>query len=247
MGDICLVSERATVRSDELPGRQGRLAAAFLLSERKRPVTRGAVAEVLWPGALPERYDVGLSAIVSKLRAALARLGLDRDALNVADGCYQLRLPADSWVDVDAAIEGVHLAEGALLSQRYPAAYGPAVVAAAILRRPFLAGFEGPWIDSTRDRLRAAHVRALDCLAEVHEWNGEHALALRAANEAVEVEPYRESGYRRLMGLHERAGNPAEALRVYERLSSLLRRELRSTPGPETRLLSKRIQNVVKN
>ena len=100
---------------------------------------------------------------------------------------------------------------------------------------------EGAWIDSRRDALRAAHLRALDCLAEVHEWNGERALALRAAQEAVEVEPYRESGYRLLMELHERAGNPAESLRTFERLSDVIRRELHIVPGAETRALRDRI------
>ena len=248
MGDICFLAGDSMLRGDELPGRQGRLATAFLISERRRPVARDELADVLWPGTtLPERYEVGLSAIVSKLRAALSRLGLGRDALMAADGCYQLALPARSWVDIEAAIEGVHMSEGALLARRHADAYGPAVVAAAILRRPFLAGFEGSWIEARRQALRAAHLRALDCLAEVHEWNGEHALALRAAQEAVDVEPYREAGYRRLMELHERAGNPAEALRVYAQLSSLIARELGATPGVETRVLHERIRSVVIN
>ncbi len=182
-----------------------------------------------------------MSAIVSKLRAAMSSVGLGREALSTAAGCYQLFLPAAAWVDVEAAIEGVHESEGALHAGRYAGAYGPAVVAASILRRPFLPGLEGSWVDARRDVLRAAHVRALDCLAEVHEWNGEHPLALRAAQEAVDTEPYRESGYRRLMELHDSAGNPAEALRVYERLSSVVGRELGTEPGAETRGLRDRI------
>jgi DNA-binding SARP family transcriptional activator len=181
MGEICLVAGDATLRAEQLPGRQGRLATAFLVSERSRPVSRDELADVLWPGTLPERFEVGLSAIVSKLRAAFSRLGLAREALISADGCYQLGLSAGSWVDADAAIEGVHLSEGALLAGRHADAYGPAVVAASILRCPFLPGMEGAWIDARREALCAAHVRALDCLAEVHEWNGERALALRAA------------------------------------------------------------------
>ena len=241
MGEISFVAGSMLLRGEDLPGRQGRLAAAFLVSERRRPVTRDELAEVLWPGRLPASYEVALSAIISKLRTGLARLGLGRDAVAAASGCYQLVLPEGSWVDVDAAVEGVHLAEAALRSRTHASAYGPAVVAAAILRRRFLPGLEGAWIDARRDALRAAHVRALDCLAEIHEWNGEHPLALRAALEAVEVEPYRESGYRRLMELHEAAGNPAEALRVYARLSDVLGREIGAMPGADTRRLHDRI------
>ncbi len=240
-GELCFVAGAATLGAERLPGRQGRLATAFLVTERSRPVARDELAELLWPGSLPARFEVGLSAIVSKLRAALSSLGLGRDALSSAGGCYQLVLPSGTWVDVDTAIEGVHLSEAALLAGRHAEAYGPAVVAASILRRPFLPGHEGSWIDARRDVLRAAHLRALDCLAEVHEWNGEHALALRAAQEAVDIEPYRESGYRRLMELHDTAGNPAEALYVYARLSDVVGRDLKTAPGAETRVLRDRI------
>jgi len=239
------------VTADQLPGRQGRLAAAFLLTERSRLVTRDELADVLWPETPPPRFDVALSAIVSKLRLALERLGLGRDAVATASGCYRILLPEGAWVDVEAAIEGVHLAEGALLANRHADAYGDAVVAAAILRRPFLPGLEGSWIEARRETLRIAHVRALDCLAEVHEWNGEHALALRAAAEAVDIEPYRESGYRRLMRLHQLAGDLAEGLRVYSRLAHLLNSDLGAEPAPETRALrdalSKKSQKVLKN
>jgi DNA-binding SARP family transcriptional activator len=233
-GDICLVAAEHVVRADALPGRQGRIAAAHLLLERSRPIPRDELADVLWPSALPPAYDVALSAVVSKLRAAFATLGLPRDTLSAAGGCYEVRLPAGTWVDVEAAIEGVHLAEGALLAGRPGDAYGPAVVAGAILRRPFLPGADGPWIEARQRSLRAAQVRALDCLAEIHEWNGEHALALRAAREGVDLEPYRESGYRRLMRLHQRAGDAAEAVRVFEELAARLHADLGVSPSPET-------------
>ena len=251
LGDVCLVCGDHAVRADRLPGKQGRLAAAYLVSERSRPVPRDELADVLWPTSLPRSFDVAVSAIVSKLRAAFAELGLPRGVLAAAGGCYQLNLPADSWVDLEAAIASVHLAEGALLAGRSAEAYAPAVVACAILRRPFLAGAEGSWMEERRLSLRRARVRALDCLAEIHEQNGEHALALRAAAEAVDLEPYRESGYGRLMRLHELSGDRAEALRVYGRLSAILAADLHTTPGPETAVvaesLSKKSQKVLKN
>ncbi|HXT35888.1 MAG TPA: bacterial transcriptional activator domain-containing protein [Chloroflexota bacterium] len=58
-------------------------------------------------------------------------------------------------------------------------------------------------------------------------WNGEHALAERAAEETISLEPFRETGYQRLMRVHAAAGNRAEALRAYERCRNLIDR----TPG----------------
>jgi len=233
-GALCLASGPLLIREDRLPGRQGRLAFAYLVSERERPVPRDELAEVLWPGSQPRAWEVALSALVSKLRGLLDEAGPGRHAIVRPSGCYRLELAAGSWVDTEAALLSVHEAEGALLSGQPERAYGGAAVAAAIARRPFLPGLDGAWIDARRAVLRASRVRALDCLAEVQARHGDHALALRSAEEAVGLEPYRESGYRRLMRVHLAAGNGAEALRVYERCRSLLSDELGARPTAET-------------
>ena len=227
--------------ADRLPGRQGRLVFAYLVTERSRAVSRDELAECLWPRSLPAAFDVALSAVVSKVRSACADVGLGRSAVRTGSASYQLVLPAGSWVDTEAAVESIHLAEAALRAHDHRAAYGPAVVACAILRRPFLLGDEGAWIDRRREALRKARLRALDCLAEVHSATGEPTLALRAAEEAVDLEPYREAAYRTLMLLHDAGGNRAQAMLVYAQLATLLDRELGTTPGPETRRLRETI------
>lgn len=242
-GEICLTRDGRLWREDRLPGRQGRLVFAYMVIERARVVSRGELADSLWPQNLPAAAEVALSAIVSKLRAMLADAGLGRETVPARSGGYQLQLPAGSWIDIEAALEAVHLAEAALQSSSPRAAYGPAVVASAILRRPFLPGEEGAWVDGRRDSHRKDLLRALDCLAEIHGAIGELSLALRAAEEAVELEPLREAGYRRLMLVHDAAGNRAEAVRVYARLQALLQRELQTTPGPETRRVYRQVRD----
>jgi DNA-binding SARP family transcriptional activator len=243
-GELCLTSPHGLVRAERFPRRQGRLAFAYLVSERDRPVSRDELVELLWPYDAPLAFEVALSALMSKLRALLAATGLGRDALTAADRCYQLRLPADSWIDTEAAVHCVHDAEAVLRSGSHDRAYGPAVVACAILRRPFLPGDDGLWIEGRRHELLGLRLRALDCLAEIHIWNREPALALRAAEEAVALEPYRETGYRRLMRIHAQSGNRAEALRVYDRLRQLLATDLGTRPAPETEFFLKRVSST---
>jgi DNA-binding SARP family transcriptional activator len=233
-GALCLAAGPLLIREERLPHRQGRLAFAYLVAERDRPVLRDELAEVLWPGSQPRAWEVALSAVVSKLRALLAEAGLGRDAIARPSGCYQLALPADSWVDTEAALLAAHEAEGLLRAGHSPQAYGTAVVAAAIARRPFLPGLEGRWIEARRAQLRSTLLRALDCLAEVQAERGEHALALRSAEEAVALEPYRESGHRRLMRVHLAAGNRAEAVRALDRCRRLLAEDLGERPTAET-------------
>ncbi|MSQ33364.1 MAG: hypothetical protein EXR60_02940 [Dehalococcoidia bacterium] len=64
--------------------------------------------------------------------------------------------------------------------------------------------------------------------------NGEPALALGAVRESVALEPYRETGYQRLMRVLAAQGNRAEALRVYESCRLLFATELGTDPSPET-------------
>jgi len=236
-GDLSLSNDGRLIRANRLPGRQGRRLFAYLALERSRQVTRDELVESLWPRQPPAAFETALSAIVSKLRSLMQEVGMDRRTLVAASGCYRLDLPAASWIDIETANESVHLAEASLLAGDSRAAYGPAVVACAILRRPFLPGEDASWIDARRSHLRNSLLRALDCLAQIHDMNGERPLALRAAQDAVELEPFREEGHRRLMLIHAASGNRAEARRAYVKLEALLETELGTRPGPETRSL----------
>lgn len=226
----------------DLPGRQGRLAFALLAANRGRATPRDALADALWPEGLPNSWDIALSAILSNLRTVLARVGLDRSrVISTASGSCQLHLPVDTWVDLEAAARAVDEAEGALRRGDPMQAYGWAGVATAIARRPLLANESGAWLDLQRAELRGLLIRALDCCAEIFTWNGETTLAVEAAEETLTLEPYRETGYQRLMRVHAAAGNRAYALRTYERCRTLLAEELGVDPSPQTEAVYRQI------
>jgi DNA-binding SARP family transcriptional activator len=218
-----------------LPGRQGRRALAHLVVERARPVPMDGLAAAVWGTGEPAgAWETALSAIVSKLRAALKPLGLDARTITAASGCYHLVLPPDTWVDVEAARRALDEAEGHVRARRLPRAWGPANVAASIGERPFLAGDDAEWIARVRASLRDTRVRALECLAAVASANGEHGLAARLARDVVDLEPFRETGWQRLMRALADGGNRAEALRAYAECRALMARELGVGPSPET-------------
>lgn len=217
-----------------LPGRQGRRALVYLALERVRPVPIEELADAVWGEAEPGARESALSAIVSKLRAGLRGLGIDGHAIATGSGCYQLVLPSDAWVDVEAARRALDEAEGHVRARRTRAAWGPANIAAAVAGRPLLAGVDTEWIARHRQALREVHVRALECLAAVALANGEHPLAVQFARAVVDLEPFRETGWQKLMRAQAGSGNRAEALRAYEQCRRLLADELGVAPSPET-------------
>jgi DNA-binding SARP family transcriptional activator len=245
-GRVCLEVGDALLGPLDFPGRQGRVAFAFLVAERGRPIPRDDLADVLWPGERAPAWESALSAVISKLRSVFTKAGLDGAAVLTAEsGCYDLRLPGGAWVDLDAASDAIHQAESALRLGEPAKAYGPSAVAHHIARRPFLPGEEGVWLDGRRTKLRGVLVRALECRAQVYLWNGEHSLAVEASRDAVELEPFRETSHQLLMRAHAAAGNTAEALRAYERCRALIADELGVDPSPATKDAYERILKSV--
>jgi DNA-binding SARP family transcriptional activator len=237
-GEVSVERGERLLREADLAGRQGRLALVYLVSERERAVTQSELAELLWPDSLPPSWPVALSAVISKLRQKLGTLGLDRDRIIAnAFRCYEFRPPAETWIDLEAAADAVHQAEGAVQANQPQAAYGPSLIATTIARRQFLVGEDAPWVMTRRERIRSILVRALDCRVEALLWNGELALALDQARAAVELEPFRESGYRRLMQVLVKQGDRAEAIRVYQQCRQRLEDELGVSPSAETESL----------
>jgi len=231
------------VRESRLGGPQGRFVLAYLVTERKRAVAQSELAEALWPESpLPASWPLAISAIVSRLRSRLAGLGLERSRIIAnAFGCYQFSPPAGTWIDVEAALEGVDAAEGLVAMSKPQSAYGPSLLATTILRRPFLPGDDGAWAEGRRAVLADALVRALECRVEALAANDEIELAISHAREVVRLEPYRESGYRQLMRMLERKGERAEAVRVYLECVRLLKDELGVHPSDETQAVYREV------
>jgi YVTN family beta-propeller protein len=208
---------------------------AYLAAQQGRAVPRDELAEVLWGDELPATWDKALRVLMTKLRAVLEECGIDGStALTSAFGCYKLSLPAGAWIDVDAAVESVVQAEQALAAGDLAEAHSQATTAAALARRSFLPGEDASWVEERRRELRGVLVRARECLRDAAYAAGQFEEATRHAEEVTQLEPFRESGYRRLMEAHAAAGNPAEALRVYERCRRFLADELGAYPSPET-------------
>jgi DNA-binding SARP family transcriptional activator len=218
---------------EALPGRQGRLLFVFLTLNRLRATPRAELLDALWHDGLPDGADSALSALLSKLRRVLGH-----DAL---EGRGELRLVLDdgAWIDIEAAGEAVHRAEGAVGRGDWPSAWVAARIAQHICSRGFVAGEEADWIAETRRLVERRLERSMElaALASLRIGGAELDTAERTARALVAASPYGERGYRLLMETLAARGERARALLVFEELRRRLREELGSTPSPETQEL----------
>ncbi len=234
-GRVAVESDGVVLGEGRFAGRQGRLVFAYLVAEQGRLVPTDELAEVLWGSVPPATWEKALTVIASKLRSTLTDAGLDGgSALTSAFGCYRLELPEGSWVDLTAAAMAADGAERALAAGDFERARAGAALADSLVREPFLPGEDGAWVEEKRRELADVRVRALTVMSDGCLRLGEAVEAARWAEQAIGLEPFRESGYRRLMEARAAAGNRAEALQVYEQCRRLLAEELGAYPSPET-------------
>jgi DNA-binding SARP family transcriptional activator len=222
---------------DALPGAKGQLLFAYLVLNRFRRIDRDELLTAVYgEEAAPDRRP-RLSVLLSKLRRVVGPELLPGRAQ------IELVLPVDSFVDVEAALEGLHRAESHIARGEWAEAWGPSGVAYHVASRPLLQGHDCPWLDEWRRRLDDVRLRGLECVAAARLGLGGPTLpqAADCARQLTELAPFRETGYRILMEALERRGNAAEALRVYDHLRIVLRDELGVAPSPAVQAVYRRL------
>lgn len=224
-------------RESRLPGRQGRLLLTHLVLHRHDRLGRDRLVDALWPDDPPNAADNAVYALISKLRTAIG------PALLSSRELVRLTLPPNSWIDLEAARDGVHRAESALALHEWGRAWGAAQISLFVARRGFLPDEDLDWAITTRRELDEIYLRALEtyATAALHLGDTELAAAERAARALVTAAPFRESGHRTLMSALAAQGNTAEALLVFGALRRKLSYELGVEPDPQTRNLHQEI------
>ena len=199
-GRMALETQDGIVDETAFPGRQGRIAFAYLALSAQRPVARDVLADALWPDTLPSSWDTALKSVVSKLRAVLVDARIGPEPTRQCRGLLPVA-PPGRCVGRSGSVRDVRrLRRGRAAARRLrPRLQRRYRRHGHRGRRSFLAGEDAPWIETVRADLRTWHVRALDVLA--HAWieRGNATLAVTLATDAVAIEPFREPGYRMLM------------------------------------------------
>jgi adenylate cyclase len=196
-----------------------------------RPIAREAVRDYLWTDRGPEQARHSLRQTLLVLRHSLGHdlILAEGNCLVIAPGtlavdAIEFEARAAS-TDRDVLAEAAALYRGELLENR-----------GAVAPR-----FDD-WLAVERSRFAALAATILRRLAAACAAAGEIETAIAAAMRLVTIDNLREDSHRLLIELLARAGRRAEALRRFDAVAELLKRELGVRPDDETVALAHRIR-----
>ncbi len=208
---------------------------AYLAMQEERPVSRDAMADLLWSDRGAEQARHSLRQMLLVLRRDLGAAGLI--AIDAGEHAISFQPAA---VETDVA-----------RMRRLAAATDRASLAevADLYTGPFLADFPSvcpdfdAWVTLTRDRIASSVMDILGRLADLCGAEGDAAGAVMAVERMVALDPLREDIHRRMMTAYAAAGRRTDAIRQYNACVEMLRRDLDASPEAETVTLVQRIRD----
>jgi adenylate cyclase len=204
---------------------------ALLALQPGRPIARETVADFLWTDRGPEQARHSLRQTLLVLRRSLG------DDLILAEG-NSLVIPPGAL-----AVDAIEFEARAASTDRNGLAETAALYRGELLenRGPVAPRFDD-WLAVERSRFAALAATILRRLAAACAAAGEIEPAIASATRLVTIDNLREDSQRLLIELLARAGRRAEALRRFDAVAELLKRELGARPDDETVALVRRIR-----
>lgn len=212
-------------------------AALYYLAAQPAPVARDTLAFLFWADSPEAMARSRLRRMLSQLRQALAEGGAPSELLRVEDDCVSLesnRSAVDLLEferDLQAARSATQPDQIIVLGER----------ALARHRGEFLTGFnllEAPafneWLSAERERLTQQRLDLLIRVGQHYQQRGETTRVQRYAETALRLDPLREEAHVLLLECFAARGERTVALRQYELLREMLKRELGVPPLPAT-------------
>jgi predicted ATPase/DNA-binding SARP family transcriptional activator len=203
--------------------------------------TREQVGLAFWPEASAAQVRNNFHVTLHRLRRALGH-----PEWVVTDG-ERYRIDPGLRVAFDVSRFEREVGEGRRALARGEAGATAALEEAlARCRGDFLDGEPaGDWHLEVRDRLRHHQVEGWMTLGAAWLAEGRPARAAEAFRQVIARDELQEPAWRQLMTSHARMGERTQALRLYQRLAEVLRRELDAEPDEETTALHERLQQGV--
>ena len=223
--------------------RKGQMIFKFLASSEKKRCHKEMLLSTFWPEDDPEDAIGKLHIAISRLRRSLANAEIgnaivyENDAYNLCPG-QQIDTDVSSF-DLHYRAGNLYLANGAVDD-----AVKEFEQALPLYRGSYLAEIIGEdWPIQERMRLEEQYLHLLSHLSRWHYESGSFQQTIDLCHKLLALDDLREDVYRLLMRALHKTGHRNQALRVYEDLTNLLKKELSVEPMSATQKLMTAIRN----
>ncbi|MBI2887208.1 MAG: PAS domain S-box protein [Chloroflexi bacterium] len=238
LGAFAVRKQGAPLPLSAFPRRQAVTLLKILLTFRGRPLHREHLMELLWPEVGLREGVQRLKVLIHTLRSVLepeAQRGGQTRLLVTGKESYWLSAEAGLWVDVDAYRDLAARGDSAFEAGDLPQALEHYGRACALYKGEYLPEdcYED-WSSDERSSLRERHQGLLEKAARAAALVDDQQGALDYYQQALALDPLRESTNRALMATLWRMGRREEAARQFHRLASALYKELGVSPEAET-------------
>ena len=210
----------------------------YLLGYSSR--TKAQIGLDLWPEASPSQLRSAFHNVLHHLRQALGR----PEWVVFQKGRYAFNRSLGYFYDVEAFESKLSEARRLIGAETsVQEAIRRLKEALELYGGDFLEDCaESEWAFVRQEELRRTYQEALLELGRLLFAQDRYGEAAKAYRKAIEHDHYLESAHRELMRCQARMGERGQALRHYRDLIELLRKELRSSPAPETTELYERLR-----
>lgn len=198
-------------------------------------LTREQAGLAFWPDSSTVQVKNAFHVTLHRLRRTLGR----HDWITITGDRYRIDPSVRVAFDVHAFRDGV---ESCLRERSTDAA--TLADALRLYRGDLLAGeVVGDWHLPLRDDLQRLYREGLRALGAHHMRAEQWSEAADAFRTLLKVEPLDEPACRSLMTCYARAGQPVEAMRLYENVARLMSEQLGSKPTSDTTALYHELQH----
>jgi len=225
LGRFEILSSEITPRKSRKAQQKPLQMLKALISFGGRNATKGGLVDILWPDSEGDTANQSFATTLHRLRRLLGNKG----AINLSESLVSLDADIcwlDTWAFESLVDEAGVEPEGV---------FDKLEKAVSIYRGHFLPADDGePWTASTRERLRSKFLRSVEKLCYLYEKRGEIDKAVDCYQSALEVDDLSERLYRNLMSCHNKLGQKADAVSVYNRCCRIFSAALGVGPSEET-------------
>ncbi|GIE84014.1 BTAD domain-containing putative transcriptional regulator [Actinoplanes regularis] len=224
--------------ASELP-RRARQVLAVLAARHDRIQSKDALADAVWGEDLPGNHAGALEHYVSVIRRRLQPQGSPATWFIVTRSGGYLFDTSRAALDIAELRQLVRKLDTLCPGEPEELQVHEEILGLA-RDLPFPEDPYAEWAEPIRTEVSIAAVNALLRVAAA-ALTDDAPRSLRLANEAIELNPFLESGYQAAMNAAVAMGRPDDALRIFERCRQVLDRELGVAPSAELAVIKQSV------